>query len=205
MQNLARLVSILTHPLLMPLLGVYIAYNYDWYINGSLNDEQIRSVYIVVLISSLLFPVLNLLLLRWYGIITSFSIPARTQRYAPYFSTLFFFSLGYYMLRKGILPYSIYSILTGGILTLLFVMLINFSWKISAHAAGIFSVIGAVIGLFQIHTFSDIALISILILAGGLIMTSRLLLKAHTPSQMYVGAVVGFLTSYCCVYFGLFI
>lgn len=205
MHKVARFVSVITHPLLVPLATVYIAYNYDWYINGSLNTEQIRIIYLVILFSSLLFPVLNLLLLKWYGMISSFSLPGRAERYAPYISTLFFFSLGYYMLRKGALPHSLYAILTGGILTLVFVTLINFTWKISAHAAGIFNLIGAVIALFRIHTFSDVALLSLLILLAGVVMSARLLLKAHTAPQVYGGALLGFITSYTCVYFNLFI
>lgn len=205
MQHVARFVSVLTHPLLIPLATVYIAYNYDWYINGSLAGEQIRTIYLVIIFSSLLFPVLNLVLLKWYGMISSFSLPGRVERYGPYISTLFFFSLGYYMLRKGALPYTLYAILTGGLLTLAFVTLINFRWKISAHATGIFSLIGAVVALFQIHTFSDVALLSILIILGGIVMTSRLLLHAHTAAQIYLGAALGFVTSYICVYFSFFI
>lgn len=205
MQKVARLISVLTHPLFIPLATVYLAYNYDWYINGSLSGEQMKVVYLIIAFSSLLFPILNLMLLRWYGMISSFSMPRRTERYAPYISTLFFFALGYYMLRRGLTPNPILAILTGGIVSLVFVTLINFAWKISAHSTGIFGLIGAMFALFQIHSFSDIALMSVLILTGGMVITSRLLLQAHSASQTYFGAALGFAISYTCVYYNLFI
>ena len=205
MQKLARIVSALTHPLFIPLAAVFIAYNFDWLINGSLSREQMQIIYMVVAFSTLIFPLLNILLLKWYGVVSSLAMPNRAERHAPYISTIFFFALGYYMLRKGALPDALFSILTGSVLTLTLVALINFKWKISAHAAGISGLIGMLIALFQIHSYGNITLLSILVLIGGLVITSRLVLNAHTPSETYWGAGLGFLTSYICVYFGLFI
>lgn len=205
MQKLARIVSALTHPLFIPLAAVFIAYNFDWYLNGSLSVDQMQIIYMVVAFSTLIFPLLNILLLKWYGVVSSLSMPMRAERHAPYISSIFFFALGYYMLRKGALPDAFFSILTGSILTLALITLINFKWKISAHSAGIFGLIGAVIGLFQIHSFGNTTLLSVLVFIGGLVITSRLVLNAHTPAETYWGAGLGFLTSYICVYFGLFI
>src|SRR5690554_1107051 len=162
MLRLARIVSLLTHPLLIPLGAVFIAYNFDWYIAGSLSEDQMQIIYMVVAFSTLIFPLLNIFLLKWYGVVTSLSMPNRNERHAPYISTIFLFSLGYYMLRKGALPEALFSILTGCIVTLGLVTLINFKWKISAHAAGVFGVIGAVLALFQIHSLGNILLLSIL-------------------------------------------
>lgn len=205
MRKLARIVSALTHPLFIPLAAVYIAYNFDWFINGSLSDDQIRIVYMIVAFSTLIFPLLNILLLKWYGVVSSLSMPHRAERHAPYISTIFFFALGYYMLRKGALPDAIFSILTGTLLTLALIAVINFKWKISAHAAGIFGLVGVVIGLFQTHSYGNITLLSLLVLVGGLVISSRLVLNAHTPAETYWGAGLGFVASYLCVYLGIFI
>ena len=109
------------------------------------------------------------------------------------------------MLRKGALPESLFSILVGCIAVLLLITIINLKWKISAHAAGAFGVIGTVIALFQVHSFGNIILLSIVLLLGGMVITSRLILGVHTPAESYVGAALGFLTMYAFVYFGIFI
>jgi len=205
MRKLALILSAVLHPLFMPLLGVFIAYQFDWYLNGIISADQMQIIYLIVAFSTIVFPGVNILLLKWYGVVTSLSMRNRTERNAPYVSTIFFFVLGYYMLRKGALPDSLFSILIGCIATLFFITIINFRWKISAHAAGIFGIIGALIALFRIHSFGNITLLCVLLLAGGLVITSRLILNAHTPSESYVGAILGFTTVYTCVYFGVVI
>lgn len=205
MRKIAHFVSALLHPLFMPLACVFVAYTFDWYVNGSLSDDQMNIIYLIVAFSTIVFPAVNILLLRWYGVVKTFAMETRAERNAPFISTVFFYALGYYMLRKGALPESMFAILLGCIAVLILVIIINFKWKISAHSAGIFGLIGTVLALFQVHSFGNISLLSLLLLMGGLVITSRLILGAHTPAESYGGAVLGFLTMYCCVYFGVFI
>ena len=205
MRKLALFISAILHPLFIPLLCVFVAYNFDWFLNGSLSNDQMQIIYLIVGFSTIVFPGVNILLLKWYGVVSSLAMPTRAERNAPFISTIFFFVLGYYMLRKGALPEALFSILVGCIVALILITLINFKWKISAHAAGIFGLIGAVTGLFQLHSFSNITLLCILVLLGGLVITSRLVLKAHSPAESYVGAILGFFTLYFSVYFGVYI
>jgi len=183
----------------MPLLAVFIAFNFDWYLAGRLVSDQENIIYLIIAMSTIAFPGLNILLLKWYGVVSSLSMPIRKERSAPFISTLFFFGLGYYLLRKGNLPVPLYSIYLGCCLVLLVLILINFRWKISIHAAGIAGVVGSTIGLFQIHDFSNFWLVAILIAIAGLTLSSRLILSAHTPTEVYAGAVVGFAMTYATV------
>lgn len=202
MKRVASIVSAVVHPLLMPLLTVFIAFNFDWYLDGRLIREQENLIYLIIALSTMAFPGINILLLKWYGVVDSLSMPSRKERFAPFISSFFFFALGYYLLRKGTIPLPVYSIYIGSTLTLVFLALINFKWKISAHSAGISGVIGATIALFKIHEFSNLWLVGILIITAGLTLSSRLILRAHTPAQVYAGAAVGFSVTYFSVRFG---
>lgn len=199
MRKIAVITSAILHPLMMPLLAVFIAFKFDWYLAGRLVSEQENVIYLIIAMSTIAFPGINILLLKWYGVISSLSMPIRKERSAPFVSTLFFFGLGYYLLRKGSLPVPLYGIYLGCCLVLLLIILINLKWKISIHAAGIAGVVGSTLGLFQIHDFSNIWLISILIAIAGLTLSSRLILSAHTPAQVYAGALLGFATTYTTV------
>lgn len=205
MRKIAHLISAVLHPLFMPIVSVYIAYTFDWFINGSLTGDQMQIIYLIVAFSTIVFPAVNILLLKWYGVVRSLTMERRAERNAPFISTMFFYALGYYMLRKGALPESLFSILVGCMAVLLLITVINFKWKISAHAAGAFGVIGVVIALFQVHSFGNIILLSIVLLFGGMVITSRLILGVHTPAESYSGAALGFLIMYSFVYFGIFI
>ncbi|MFT5973290.1 MAG: hypothetical protein ACI9A8_002060 [Cryomorphaceae bacterium] len=199
MRRIAVITSAIMHPLMMPFLAVFIAFKFDWYLSGRLVSEQENIIYLIIAMSTIAFPGLNILLLKWYGVVSSLSMPIREERLTPFVSTLFFFGLGYYLLRKGSLPTPVYSIYLGCSLALLILITINLKWKISVHAAGIAGVLGSTIGLFQIHNFSNLWLISTLIVIMGLTLSSRLILSAHTPTQVYAGAAIGFATTYLMV------
>ena len=69
--------------------------------------------------------------------------------------------------------------------------ILNFGWKISAHAAGI----GGLVAYCYIftsrfgmeYTFIFIAAV----LLAGLVMASRIRLDAHSPAQTYIGFLIG--------------
>ncbi len=205
MRRFAVIVSAVFHPMLMPLACVFVAWKFDWYVYGRTTEEMIRMVFLIIALSTIAFPAINVLLLRWYGVLSSLETPLRKERHAPFFSMFFFFALGYYMLRKAILPPAIYSIMLGCILALILLSLINLKWKISAHSAGIAGLAGTVFGLFRIHSFGNTGLMAIILLALGLVLTARLILKAHNPAQVYAGGVVGFISLYTSVSLELFI
>jgi len=124
---------------------------------------------------------------------------------APAITTLIYFTLGYFLIKKGELPLVIYSMYLGGLASVFVAMLISLKWKISLHAIGISGVLGGIYGLFKIHEFVNIPLIIVLIICSGLVMMSRLELKAHTPAQVYVGFLVGFAIVYLSVVWGVVI
>ncbi len=189
----------------MPLACFFVAAQFDWYIRGTTDPDMLRITLFVVALSTIAFPGLNMLLLRWYGVISSLEMPKRAERLAPFISTLFFFALGYYLLRKGSLPLPLYSIFLGSILALVAITIINLRWKISAHATGIAGLAGSTIGLFQLHNYGNLILLSLVLVVVGATLTARLVLKAHSPAEVYAGAGVGFLSLYLSVVNGWFI
>ncbi len=205
MRGIFTLISAIAHPLIMPLACVYLGSQYDWYVRGLADASSLRLVYLIVVLSTVIFPGLNIILLKWCGAVNSLEMPTRKERYLPFLSTFFFFCLGYFMLRRAPLPESLYSIYFGCITGLVSLTLINFTWKISAHAAGAFGLVGTTVALFQVHHFGNVFLLCTVLIIGALVMSSRLYLRAHTPPQVYVGAFMGFLALYIPVALGFFI
>lgn len=189
----------------MPLWCIIIGSQFDWYIQGTSSPEQLRLVYIIVGLSTIAFPGVNILLMRWYGTMTTLESPSKKERIFPYLSSVFFYILGYYLLRKGGIPPALFSIFLGSMFTLVVMALITSRWKISAHSAGIFGLIGTLLGLFQLHDFENLPLLSACVFVGGMVLTARLVLKVHTPAQVYVGALIGFVCLYVTVRYGLII
>lgn len=74
--------------------------------------------------------------------------------------------------------------------------IISFFWRISLHTMGMGGLIAIQCSLLFIGSpFSNIAirLLPIIIIIAGLVGSARLYLEAHSPAQIYVGYVVGFL------------
>lgn len=205
MHRAAVIVSAVFHPLFMPLASVYIAYEFDWYIHGRMIPDQAHLVYFIIALSTIAFPAINILLLKWSGVLSSLERPPKKERIAPFLSTIFFFGMGYYLLRKGQLPVAIYSILLGCVITLCVLALLNTRRKVSAHAAGVFGLLGVVLALFNIHRFGNVNLLVITIVIAAAVLTARMMLKAHSPAEAYSGAVVGFLCMYATVATELYI
>ncbi|MCQ2959209.1 MAG: phosphatase PAP2 family protein [Bacteroidales bacterium] len=83
------------------------------------------------------------------------------------------------------------------IITIFIANLITYFWRISLHTIGMGGLLGLLASFYLeeplFYTFA-IELIPFFIILSGLVGTSRLYLKAHTPLQIYAGYAVGFFT-----------
>ncbi len=201
----SRIGTYLFTPLLMPFLLIYLALRLDPYLIFFVNSTKGQLTLLIVVIATLLFPLINLFFLKKAGFISNYHLHIRRERIAPTITTIIYYCLGYYLIKQARLPISVYSLYVGVIVAALLALLISLRWKISMHAIGIAGVTGGVYGLFKIHHFVNFPLLITLIFITGWVMSSRLVLKAHTPAQVYAGAVLGFLTTYFSVINGLLI
>lgn len=200
---LSHIVTYLFMPLLIPLLVLFLAIRFDPYLVMFMPPEKVQLTMIVVVLATFIFPLINLFLLRKAGVITSYGLENRKERIAPAISTIVYFALGYYLIKKGALPPVLYSLYLGAIFSALAGMLVTFRWKISLHATGMGGIVGGMYGLFKVHEFVHWPLLVVLILITGLVMTARLELKVHTPAQVYAGAAIGFTITLLSVVMGV--
>lgn len=140
---------------------------------------------------AVVLPLLWYILLRKLNIITTSQASNRHERKWAYLFTLSAYAvvaaLSFYF---GIKLYYV-MLWFSAFLALLVVYVVNFWWKISAHATGMGGLMGAVI--FFSFFWCKVLLFEIIVLSlcSGLVMWSRLELKAHTPAQLLAGYAVG--------------
>lgn len=187
----------------MPSLGVVAAGEYHRAAAGTVADARLHIAYIITALSTIAFPGINILLLRWYGAVSSLDVRKRRERFAPYVSSFFFFALGYILLRRGALPSSVLAAMLGGTVALIILAVVNFKLKISAHAAGAGGFAGTVIALSIVYGIFDAGLIAFSVLTAGFVVSARLILGVHTPREAYLGAAVGFCILFVFVFLGL--
>ena len=186
----AKIISMVFNPLLMPTYGLLVLLNSDTYFS-MLPFHAKKVIFIIVFITTCLLPLAFLPLFLYQNLLKSFEMPSIKERIIPFTTVGILYFMGYLILSQMDVPSTIANVLLAGAITVLILLLITLRWKISAHMAGI----GALTGAILIFSYNLEANLIIFLLASifiaGLLGTSRLILKHHTPNQIYTGFGVG--------------
>lgn len=194
MTRIAKLTSLLLHPLLMPVYAMAVMLFAA--LPGMFLPLRAKIILLsIVFLFTFFIPLLFVTLLIRYGRIRSFSISERSKRIIPLLFGAGMCYMTYRILgnivRLDIVLAKLFFALA--IFILLLAIITNF-WKISLHM----SAIGAMCMLIFIVSYNTI-LLPLIILLSGLLGSSRLWLQAHNSSQVYAGFCFG--VSYLFLYF----
>lgn len=159
-----------------------------------------RVLYLMVIITSILLPLFSILLLYQSGKIRSLTMEKKEERILPFFVTAFFQAAAYIIFSQLPVPGIFSAIMLGACAATLFILLVSYKWKISAHMTGI----GGVTGLFaamSLVMFVDLLPALLLsVLAAGAVGSARLYISNHTQQQVYAGFAAGFAFEFLSVY-----
>jgi membrane-associated phospholipid phosphatase len=188
---LARFTSVLFHPLLIPTLGFLLLFNSGFYFSILPWNLKIYML-LVVFLSTCVLPAISILILSLNPRF-DLSMEKNTDRVLSLIITSVSYYLGYLLLKR-VPVFPVYPVLLiGAILVQIALLPISMRWKISMHTAAIGGLVGGILGLSFRLQENPVQLLSWLILAAGLVATSRLILQKHTESQVYGGFLTGFL------------
>ena len=181
MKVLAFAVSMLFHPLLLPLYVLFITFNTGTVFTYIPAYTQNMS-YLLTLLGVTLIPLLCLPLLKWLGLIEGYRLVQKQDRVFPVLVTIVGAFIVFYFSRN--LPYSnivrqFYLIM---VIMLSGFMIVTIRWKISMHMTAIGALCGFVFILGMKYLGDVINLLPLLILVSGLVASARLYLKQHTPA-----------------------
>lgn len=191
MKIAAKIISSVFHPLLMPVIGLLIVFNTDSYINYAIPVDLKKAVVILIATSTFIIPLLISLLLLNRKLINSLEMETTKERIIPYAFTIIFYVFTLYMLKQAPIPPIIFKFIIGATLSVILAFIINIKWKISAHMIGIGGLFGALLSISWALEVYITPYIALSLLIAGLVGSSRLILKAHNPPQIYVGFVLG--------------
>ena len=201
MKTVAKIISILFHPLIIPTLGIFILFNTNSYLNFAIAEEMKTAILLLIGISTFVIPALVSFLLLNKKIINSLEMETPKERVIPYLFTILFYFITLYMLNKAPIPPIIFKFIIATTISIILAFTINFKWKISAHMIGIGGLLGALITVALLLHVYMLPLIIAAFIVAGLLGSSRLILNAHTSAQIYAGFALGFICQFAVIYF----
>ena len=136
--------------------------------------------------------------MRYFGNVSSLTLYSRQQRITPFFFISLLYILVTFLFYYK-LPFSqnfnkLMVIITAMVVVSL---IITFFFKISIHSLAASGGIGILLPLNKVTEQPTLLWPTVcVILVTGLVMSSRLLLNAHSPREVMYGGIVGFLVGF---------
>ena len=188
--TLAKIITVIFHPLLMPVYGMAIIFSAPT-LFGYLPFPVKKLLFLILLVNNVLLPLSLLPFFIRMNIISSWSLGDRKERIIPLAITTVLYCTTSFIIFRFPIPGFFKSFIYATAFLSLIVTVINFRWKISLHSVGAGALIALVI-ILSLKMFTPLVwyLISAVI-AGGLILSSRLKLNFHNPQQVWFGFFTG--------------
>jgi hypothetical protein len=198
---MSKAISYLFHPVLMPLIGLFIILNSEAYI-AVMDIRVARMLYMIVGLFTLLLPLALFFLFLYIGYIHSVHMNDRKQRIIPYFISFIMYYIAYYLVKKLAVSSFISAFLFAAALTLLIIVIVTYFWKISTHMTGVGGLTGLVLSLSFVYNADTMYFLVIVLLVSGLLASARLSLNAHRPGEICAGFALGLITVFaiCSLY-----
>ncbi len=189
---LARALSYAFHPLFIPVyVCAYLIYLHP-YSFAALQDSQKLLRFISLSVITCFFPAVTVFLLWRLKFAESIFLRTQKERIIPYVASIIYYWWAFYVSRS--LPGSpvvLTYFLLGLFLSVSAALMFNNYFKISMHGLGVGGAIAYFILLALVSNFPMGQLLAAVIIGGGLVCTSRLIVSDHHPMEVYFGVMVG--------------
>lgn len=189
--TLAKTFSIVFHPLFMPVYGMAIIFSGPT-LFGYLPFGVKKLLLLIILVNNVFLPISLMPFLYHRGIISTWTVDDRKERLIPFLLTTVLYGATSFIIFKFPLPLFLKSFIFGTFFLSILVTVINLKWKISVHSVGAGALFAMVLILsFRMYTPLVWHIIAVVI-ASGIILSSRLRLNYHNPQQVWFGLFTGF-------------
>lgn len=194
MKAASRIISFLFHPLLFT---TYLVLMLTWLMPRFLLIPAATKwkFSAFILLITCVFPVINMVMLKSFGSISSIEMNGRKERILPFIMiTVFYGILTALFFYKVSVNVNFNKLMLIVVSLSLVATVITFFFKISVHSLAMGGAIGILMPLNK-ATDGDLLLpVTLLVVLAGVVMSARLLLQAHTLRETLLGAAVGLST-----------
>ena len=197
LRRIAQVFTYLFHPLFInAYVMAFLIFVHPYAFNGfSQRDKVFRFVNIVF--CNTFLPLFAVFLMRRLHLINSMMLETVKDRIIPYIVAMTFYWWTWIVFKNlPDIPVVAIHFLLGSFLAVCGGWLCNIFYKISMHGIAM----GGALMFFCLLGFHDVygsgLFISVALLCTGLVCSSRLILGAHTPFEVWSGLFIGLLSQY---------
>ncbi len=181
-------------PFYLPVMGILAIFFFSYL---SMFPWQFKvSLVVMVYLFTVFIPTVLIHLYRQYQGWTLLQLGQKERRMVPYaISILCYFSC-FYLMNLLHLPHLITSILIVALVIQMLCAVINVWWKISTHTAAIGGVLGALLAFSFMLNFNSVWWLCFVVIASGIVGSSRIILRQHTLTQVTAGFFLGIISAF---------
>lgn len=192
LRTFSKTISILLHPIFIPLYSLFVLFHLPIYLNYKYAEGYYFYVYAMIFVNLTLAPALITFYLKRKGHIKSMEMEDVKDRVIPYIISCIFYLLTWILLKKIKFP-SIYLEIFqwAGVTVFLLLILSFFREKASAHMAALGGLCGMLIAIGPIFGIDSSNLLIIVFLLSGLLGFARFYLNAHKGIELITGFLLG--------------
>ncbi len=199
MKKVYKIISVILHPIVVPTIGVIL---YFILIPSNYASSTKLTLLSLVFVTTYFIPLLILVIFKRLKLIQNFNADSIQERKLPVamMIVLFYLLANTITNTTGMNDIGLLFYATSAALTATYVSF-AFQLKTSLHllSLGISTSFFIVLGFIYASSFSTVVVVNILL--AGVVANARLYLKAHTPSEVYLGFFFGFIAPLGVYYF----
>jgi len=189
----ATIISYVFHPVFMPVIMTIALYKLAPLSFAGIDPHNISRWIAAIAVNTVMFPLLTVALLKGLGFIKSIHMRDPKDRIIPLIATMIFYFWAYLVIKNVQAPLILRTLILGSYLGVIIMFLVSIFYKVSMHTTAAGGMLGILIVLMMTGPISMQVPLFIAIVLAGLVGTARLILKAHTPAQVWLGYVLGIL------------
>jgi membrane-associated phospholipid phosphatase len=197
----SQVVSLIFHPLLVPGYAVSVLLHLPTHHFMVLPERYKFLIILLVFLSTFAMPALIFVILKKFNVLKSLEMHESRERVIPLAVVAVFFYATYTIIKQDDHNSILSLFMLGATMLVLLCLIVNYFTKISIHATSWGGFAGALAGFSLSFGVVVTPWFFVVILLAGLVGTARLILWAHTASQVYLGFGLGFITQMLLFYF----
>ncbi len=198
-EKIAKILSVIFHPVLIPTLGFLLLLNSGFYFS-MISWEAKRFILLVLVFTTGVLPLLTVAIMALNPKFDLSMDNLRDRIVLFLFSSVYYY-LGYVIMNR-IKAFPVFNIfMIASVIVIVILLLLSFKWKVSSHMAAVGAISGTLFALAFRSGINPIGALLAIIIVSGLVGTARMLLGKHSLWQVLAGYAVGFTALYLSIYF----